>query len=261
MAQKPDEIAIPDFTFGINQVFGAAFDSGWRTFPGPYLLYASTGAFHLEVGRARWLLPPQRAAWVAANTELRLSAAGAGTTSSVLFRAGTIAPLWFSCRVFSVSALAREMLLYAVRWGPERDASESSAEAFFQALAAVCVELAAEPDELWLPRAASGELERAMEYTLANLADQPTFAEVAGAVSVSERTLARRFAEEAAMTWSEYARRARMIRAMELLADPGAKVLGVADAVGFASLSAFNRAFREFTGETPSAYRRRVRPL
>ena len=261
MTDKVQEIPIPDYTFGINRVFDAAFDSGWRTFPGPYLLYASTGAFHLEVGSAHWLLPPQRAAWVAEHTTLRLSAAGAGTTSSVLFQAGTIAPLGFSCRVFGVSALAREMLLYAVRWGLERPASDPSAEAFFQALAAVCAELAAAPDELWLPRAASGELERAMEYTLANLADQLTFAAVAGAVSVSERTLARRFAEEAGMTWSEYTRRARMIRAIELLAAPGAKVLAVVDAVGFMSVSAFNRTFREFTGETPSAYRRRLGPL
>lgn len=260
MTNKADEIAIPDWTFGINQVFGAAFDSGWRSFPGPYLLYASTGAFHLEVGRARWLLPPQRAAWVAANTELRLSAAGAGTTSSVLFRAGTIAPLGFSCRVFGVSALAREMLLYAMRWGPGRDASELAAEAFFQALAAVCAELAAEPDDMWLPRAASGELARAMDYTLANLADQPSFAEVAGAVSVSERTLARRFAEETAMTWSQFAHRARMLRAMELLADPAAKVIEVVDAVGFASISTFSHAFRAFTGEAPSSYRKRLQP-
>src|SRR5436309_3640724 len=77
--------AAPPITFGINQVFDKAFDSGWVQFPGHYLLYASTGAFHLEVGHARWLLPPQRAAWVAAGTPLRLTGAGPGTTSSVLF--------------------------------------------------------------------------------------------------------------------------------------------------------------------------------
>lgn len=260
MTQESKEFVIPHYTFGINQVFGAAFDSGWQEFPGHYLLYASTGAFRLDVGNARWLLPPQRAAWVAANTPLRLSAKAPGTTSSVLFAEGSIPPPAFACRVFSVSTLAREMLLYAVRWGPEPGDRDPAGDTFFRALATVCTELAAEPDEFWLPFAWSGELDRALEYTLANLVDKPTFAEVARAIHVSERTLARRFAEETGMTWSEFARRARMIRAMELLAEPDSKIIGVVDAVGFSSVSAFNHAFREFTGETPSSYRKRVQP-
>jgi AraC-like DNA-binding protein len=190
-----------------------------------------------------------------------LSAAGPGTTSSVLFAEGSIPRPEFSCRVFSVSTLAREMLLYAVQWGPERDGEDSTADTFFRALATVCTELAAAPDEFWLPTAQSAELRQALEYTLAHLIGKPTFAEVAGAVHVSERTLARRFTEETGMTWSEFVRRARMIRAMELLAEPDSKVINVVDAIGFSSVSAFNHAFRAFTGETPSSYRKRLRPM
>jgi AraC-like DNA-binding protein len=260
MTEAIKDFVYPPYTFGINQTFGAAFDSGWQAFPGHYLLYAATGAFRLEVGPAQWLLPPQRAAWVAAGVPLRLSAAGPGTTSSVLFASNAIPALGFTCRVFGISSLAREMLLYAARWGPERGASSGDADTFFHALAAVCAELAAAPDEYWLPRARSADLGRALDYTLEHLIDQPSFAEVARAVHLSERTLARRFGEETGMTWSQFAHRARMLRALELLADPAAKIIEVVDAVGFASVSAFNRAFRAFTGETPSAYRRRLRP-
>ena len=49
---------------------------------------------------------------------------------------------------------------------------------------------------------------------------------------------------------------ARLLRAMTLLAEPRPSVLEVAMTVGFESLSSFNRAFRQGTGETPSAYRR-----
>jgi len=260
MPDKAKEQVVPHFTFGINQVFGAAFNSGWLTFPGHYLIYASTGAFQLEVDRIRWFLPPQRAAWVAAHVPFQLSAERPGTTSSVLFAEGAILRPVFDCRVFAVSTLAREMLSYAVRWGSDRDEQDTTADTFFRALATVCSELAAYPDLFWLPCAQSAELRRALDHTLAHLSDKPSFAEVARAAHVSERTLARRFVTETGMIWSQFAHRARMLRAMELLAAPDTTVIEVVDAVGFLSVSAFNHAFRAFTGETPSSYRKRAHP-
>jgi AraC-like DNA-binding protein len=252
--------ALPHFTFGINQVFGAAFHSGSLTFPGHYLIYAFTGAFQLEVEGVRWLLPPQRAAWVSGQVPFQLSAERPGTTTSVLFAPSAIPRPAFDCRVFAVSTLAREMLSYAVRWGPDRDEQDTIADTFFRALAAVCSELAAYPDLFWLPCARSPELRQALDYTLTHLNDKPTFAEVARAVHVSERTLARRFVAETGMTWSQFAHRARMLQAMELLVAPDITVIEVVDAVGFLSVSAFTHAFRAFTGETPSSYRKRAHP-
>ncbi len=249
-------------TFGINQQFDRDFDSGWVQFPGHYLLYASTGAFHLAVGNQHWLLPPQRAAWVAAHTPIHLVADGPGITSSVLFAEALIPRPTFICRVFAVSTLAREMLVYAMQWGRDRDLDpqlsiNQHADDFFRSLAAVCTELAAAPDELWLPQAQSAELAAALAFTLAHLADPLVVTQVAQAANVSERTLARRFAEEAGMTWRQYLHRARLIRAMELLADADHKIIDIAYGVGFTSLSAFNHAFRDFAGETPSSYRKR----
>jgi AraC-like DNA-binding protein len=60
------------------------------------------------------------------------------------------------------------------------------------------------------------------------------------------------------MTWRRYLLVSRLLRAMALLAEPGTTVLRVATDVGFDSVSAFTRAFRRYTGETPTAYRRRI---
>jgi len=50
-----------------------------------------------------------------------------------------------------------------------------------------------------------------------------------------------------------------MLRAMALLAAPEQSVQETAVAVGFDSISSFTRAFAQFCGETPSAYRRRAK--
>jgi AraC-like DNA-binding protein len=245
---------IPAYTFGIAQTFDN-LDTGWRSFPGHYLLYAAQGVFHLEAANARWFLPPQRVAWVRADESIRLRTQGPVSCNSVLFGRSTISALPFPCRVFDVTPLVREMICYTLRWGVGRDPDDAVAERFFRVLADLCIDLAEQPDVLWLPRPTSPELARAMEYTLADLSSSLQFGDVAQVVGVSERTLARRFSEETHMTWRQFVGRARMIRAMELLSDQDVPVIEVAYTVGFESVSAFSTAFRRFVGETPSRYR------
>ena len=97
----------------------------------------------------------------------------------------------------------------------------------------------------------------AMDHTNENLAEV-TATSLVRSIGVSDRTLRRLFLRETGMTWREYLVQSRLLRAMVLLAEPGPNVLEVAQTVGFASPSAFNRAFTRYTGESPSSYRRRV---
>jgi len=165
-----------------------------------------------------------------------------------------------ACRVFACSALATEMVRHAMRWDAQRSIGNDDAQAntFFRALATICSELAATPAETWLPRASSKELQRALDYTLAHLQDDLTVEIVAQEACVSRRTLARRFADELGFPWPQYLRRARLIRAAELLGMPNANASLVANAVGFSSASAFINAYKAFFDETPMQTHKRL---
>lgn len=75
----------------------------------------------------------------------------------------------------------------------------------------------------------------------------------ARAFNMSERTLMRRFRAETGVTLGQWRAQARMLRALELLAQ-GEPVTQVALAVGYESTSAFIGIFREQFGVTPSRY-------
>jgi transcriptional regulator GlxA family with amidase domain len=60
------------------------------------------------------------------------------------------------------------------------------------------------------------------------------------------------------MSWRSYLLRARVLRAMALLAQSDRTVLEVSIAVGFDDVGAFARSFARHCGETPSAYKRRI---
>nr|MCU0682798.1 helix-turn-helix transcriptional regulator [Polyangiaceae bacterium] len=234
------------------------FVSRWHAHRKHQLLYSAAGALHLEIGGAQWLLPPQRAGWIPARMRHRVRATGPIALRTLYLDPGESVPEGGEARVFSVSPLAREMILYAMRWGPGQRAFDPLARAFFAALGALLGEWFADARPYYLPTARSPELGYAMRLVLDRLDEPLTAIEVARAAGLSTRTLARRFADEAQTTWRRFLHDARMLKAMDLLARPGARVTETAFAVGFESLGAFSRAFERFAGESPRDYRRRV---
>jgi AraC-like DNA-binding protein len=156
--------------------------------------------------------------------------------------------------------LARHLVEYVSRWGANDGEELPERRAAFDLLAHVCREIARERDPFWLPFPSSPALRSLFDSLLEDPAGAPSILGAARAAAMSARTFSRVLARECGMTWREIVHRARMTRATELLAVPGAKMSAVAQDVGFSSQPAFIAAFRKFSGDTPSEFRRRVTP-
>jgi AraC-like DNA-binding protein len=231
----------------------------WLSFDRHYLMYCIQGAVRLEIAGRRWMLPPSYAAWIPAQTKLGVSISHPMTCCSVLFRPDFMDGLPAETVVFTMTSLARDMIYYSRRWGPQAENFDAHATHFFQALAHTCTDLARQPSEVWTPMGRSEGMKRAIAYTEEHLDQDVALADVASAAHLSERTLVRRYADEVGMTWRQSLRRLRMIRAVELLSNEEEAIVQIALQAGYASLSAFNKAFREFSGHTPSEFRARRR--
>ena len=265
-----DVDAAPAPSFGLADELGA-HDTGWHGHDRHQLLYAVSGSLHLQVEHAQWLLPPQRAAFIPAGIAHRVRCL-ARVALRTIYLAPEARPAVHAgergdlsdqdCCVLSVTPLAREMILHAMRWGPrwteQAPASEAAiARSYFATLGLLAGEWIRADAALRLPRPRSPDLACACDYVLANLEDA-SMERAARAAGVSERTLARRFQRETQMSWRAFLRTARILRAMELLAQPGTNVTETALGVGFENLGAFSKSFREMTGEAPTVYQRRV---
>jgi len=224
-----------------------------------YLLYAMSGTLRLEAQGLRWTLPPARAALIAAGHPIRISILTAVTTASVLFAPAFVPAPRQAISVFDLSPLARELIGECRAWGADSGPLDPYARRLFDTLAAVVLRLAETPSPFVLPVPSSPALERAMALTEARADGEPNFAAIAQATGQSPRALSRRFADEMGMTWRQALRRLRLMRAVEALATSDAPVTGIAMSVGYTSLSAFNAAFRDLVGMTPTDYRRSLR--
>jgi AraC-like DNA-binding protein len=220
-----------------------------------YLLCASAGALRLEAAGQAWLLPPARAALIEAGRPIQVSIPQPVTTASVLFDVGFAPPPPAPLTVFDLNPLARALVQECGEWGESDEPLPAYAETLFGALVAVAWRLAERPSPAVVPAGRSPELRRALRLTQERLDGDVQFEEVAAAVGLAPRSLARRFEAETGLTWRAVLRRMRILRAIEELAAGDASVTKIAFSVGYTSLSAFNAAFRELTGRTPTEYR------
>jgi AraC-like DNA-binding protein len=236
---------------GCQQLSGG--EALWRSCEHHQLVQVRSGACRVELDGAAWYLFVGRSAWVRAGARHRLVSDDGATLTTVSFTTSTFEGELPMCAVFRTPTLMREMMAYALRWRFVESGDER-AERFFGTLADVCAEQVDAADDFRLARPASLPVARAIEWALSHLA-QASVDAMATEAGVSPRTLTRRFRRETGMTAGRYVHTARMLRAMEMLAAPEARVGEVAAVVGFDSLSAFSHAFREFCGESPRDFR------
>jgi len=237
---------------------GDGLITGWHSHEVHQIEYALHGLVEVETDAAHYLLPPQQAAWIPAGLHHQAVMNPDVKTVAVMFAPELIPNRSDRARIIAVSPLIREMMVYALRWPIDRAEGDDVSDDFFRTLAHLVAEALDHEAPLSLPTCEHPIVAAAMAYTKEHLGNV-TAEDVSRAVAVSERTLRRLFSEHIGLSWRTYLLNARMLRAMALLAEPDQSVQATATAVGFDSLSAFTRCFTQFSGESPSAYRRRSR--
>ena len=231
--------------------------TGWHWHELHQLEYALEGVAEVETETARYLLPPQQAIWIPAEVE-HSSTLRRVRSVSVFFDPAMDLAAGDRVRVLAAAPVIREMIRYGLRWPISRTSSDEVADSFFVALANLVVDWLDHETPLRLPTAGDPLVAAAMAYSNDHL-DQLSMRDVCAAVGASERSLRRAFFADTGMSWRRYVHESRLLRAMTLLPEDDRNILDVALSVGFQSAAAFTRAFSCYRGETPSAYRQRIR--
>lgn len=157
-----------------------------------------------------------------------------------------------ACRI-RTSALLREAIFRAARWstGPRTAADDRIAGVILDEIASLPTE------SFGLPLPDDPRLLRVAKALVDDPSDQRGVGYWASVASVSERTLGRGFVAETGFHFNAWRQRARLLKALEMLADD-VPVNAIALDLGYATASAFIALFRRVFGETPMTYKARL---
>ena len=103
----------------------------------------------------------------------------------------------------------------------------------------------AEPADIWKAR-------RLIEQ---DSAEELSLTKVARAVHICPMYFSEKFKQVTGVNFVDYVARTRFEKARKLLEDADLRISEIAFAVGFQSLSQFNRVFKKLAGKSPTAYR------
>ena len=236
-----------------NRVIGVCsalgqHDSGSHLHRMGQLLFTRQGCVRLTLnnGALLCLLPPTRAAWIPACIDHRAEMKSIVDYRSIWFHPTHYPALPRHPAILNVGPLLRELLerIAASPW----DSDWQNGIGWH--LAALCeaemCSAAQEPMMLALPQDKRLAL-------LAGDALPPPLQQLAVRCGASEKTISRIFRRDTGMTYQQWRQQWRLMKAVELLAT-GERITDTAQALDFASDSAFIYFFRTMTGMTPGRY-------
>ncbi|MGW4773595.1 helix-turn-helix domain-containing protein [Nocardia sp. NPDC004278] len=227
------------------------------------IVYPSAGVAEVRTDAGSWIAPADRAIWIPAGCWHEHRFYGPTRFHCVAFQPDQITPADQpgirppvaesprDAAVIAVNPLLRELIIACST--PE-DLPADELARLRQVLLDRIHRSSAQP--LRLPAAEDARLRRACTLVERDLTTVWTLAELGRHVGASERTLARLFRTELAMTYPQWRTQLRLHRAVQLLAE-SLPVTAVAHRCGWASASAFIDVYRRTLGHTPGAYQRR----
>lgn len=227
----------------------------WHSHRKGQLIYAEQGIMRLYLKEKVLYIPSMHAAWIPQGVIHRVATESVNLIFRTLYLDYTSLkdPFYKKVSVFYATELLRGMLLYTERFSLDSKATNHEIS-FLEALKQLLPHEAQTPISLVLPTTEHPQLETVLDFIREHIEEKHSMPMIARRFGLSERTLARLFKSELRLTYSQYQKLVRMVKAVEMLIKPGSQVSEVAYAVGYESLPTFSNNFNEIMGIRPNQF-------
>jgi AraC-like DNA-binding protein len=224
------------------------------------LSYVQGGIAYVHVEGKMYVIPARHYIWIPAGLLHFLQIKTGGSTIRTLYfpvNEGS-GDFYRKMGIYPVNALLHEMLLYTERFHGQIKQDDPQVS-FLRAIKNILPELGLTHLQTALPTSKHERLKPLLAYLVGHVSEQITLKGIADRFGLSERSLSRLFQSELSISFLQYVKQLRMVKAVEMMLQTDLTLSEIAYATGYLSIAAFSNTFFQFTSMRPSQFAQTIK--
>lgn len=157
--------------------------------------------------------------------------------------------------VYAANNLLVELLQHIKKWNTIVQAQDEKKYSILHTIMCLLSDESNKKLPIALPVAKNGRLLEILDFMHFQMPFKISLPKLSGQFGISERSLLRLFQDDLQMSYAQYLKTLRVVRALELLTSSNMTINQIAYEIGYESLPTFSNTFREMIGVRPKVYR------
>ena len=223
------------------------------------LSYDEGGLAYVVVNAKTYVIPPRHYFWIPKGMPHILKVGFSATVLRSLYfysRNDDRNEFFMRLGIYPANELLIQMITYTERWdGSHVDKGDENFE-FLVALKNLLPQLHNQALPIILPTTDDERVTKILKYLEKSLDERHSLNSVASKFNLSERSLSRLFQSNLHVSFLQYLKILRVIKALEMLLKTKKTVSEIAYSVGYDTLGAFSNSFYSFTKLRPTDLRK-----
>ena len=223
------------------------------------LSYVEGGIAYITTNNKTYVVPAKHFFWIPQGMEHLLRIGHSATVlRSLYFYAydDHTDPFYTKLGIYPASELLIQMIKYTEIWDEKHVKSKDHNFEFLISLKNILPKISNEALPIILPMTDDQQMNKILHYLDSNINETLTLISISKRFGMSERSVSRLFRSALDISFLQYLKTLRMVKAIELILKSNKSISEIAYEVGYSSISTFSDTFHEFTQSRPSDLRK-----
>jgi AraC-like DNA-binding protein len=223
------------------------------------LIYIEGGVAYIHLIEKTLIIPARHYVWIPKGMKHFVEMHRSVVIISIYFYADDDDdhPFFNKGGIYPINTLLMQMLTYSVRW--EGDVLPGDkAFAFLAGIKNILPEISRKALPIALPTTENERMQPVINYIGNHIFEPLTLATLSRETGFSERTLTRLFKETMKISFLQYFKLLRMVKAIEMMLQTNKSMSEIAYTLGYNNVSAFSNIFYQLTGIRPSEFAKQL---
>lgn len=223
------------------------------------LSYVEGGIAYIAIDNKTYIVPARHYFWIPKDMPHVLHIGRTATVLRSLYFYGhddDTHPFYSTLGIYPASELLIQMINFTERWDGRNVNSKENNFEFLVAIKNILPGLNNHSLPLMLPVSNDERMNKIVRFLDKNYGDPITLSSIASKFNMSERSVSRLFQSVFQMSFLQYLKTVRMIKAIEFVLDTKLPISDIAFKVGYDTLGSFSNTFYQFTRSRPTDLRK-----